>query len=70
MVGLVHWYCLSSFVMESGSANPRIRLAQMKCEYNWDYDWKNCFPIMYLDEKEVKRKTKYMLAAYNCLEVA
>ena len=34
MVGLVHWYYFSSFVMESGSANPQIQLAQMKCEFN------------------------------------
>ena len=32
-VGLVHWYCFSFFVMESGSANPQIQLAQMRCEF-------------------------------------
>ena len=33
MVGLVHWYFFSFFVMESGSANPQIQLAQMRCEF-------------------------------------
>ena len=33
MVGLVHLYCFSSFVMGSDSANPQIQLAQTKCEF-------------------------------------
>ena len=33
MVGLVHWHFFSFFVMESGSANLQIQLAQMRCEF-------------------------------------
>ena len=33
MVGLVHWHFFSFFVMESGSANPQLQLAQMRCEF-------------------------------------
>jgi len=41
MVGLVHWYFFSFFVMESGSANPQIQLAQMKCKFNCEF---KCVP--------------------------
>ena len=41
MVGLVHWHIFSLFVMESGSANLQIQLAQMKCEFNCEF---KCVP--------------------------